>query len=335
MNTIINKTTEYVNAIMREHADLYFPIFDDPYFILNAEDKEIRMIGRALAILHSYERDPSGQILVIGNKNVSEIEESLSEIREFLKDKGFDPELLFSNIKVADVSDAAVFREETKNKDYSLIILENAERYNREEPDTSEKLRAISGLRADRALITAGEDYDPGYEDPEEKEPGQAERGKYEGCGGEIFYNTSYSDYKGLLNAVMDVLGLKPDDAFRKALKNDDVTISMMGDHLFLLNQNGDHNGLLDNLSYTYGDSFESYANGSDIVDRRELFIDYLRTMQRFMLLREGRYLLNNYSIYNGLSITDRNRFMELAGLVSFSNEDKDRIIANYEKYAA
>ena len=256
MNNALNNLVAIVKGIISENNDLYFPIFDDPFYILNTEDKEKRMIGRALSILLSFERNSSKKILIVGNRDISEIEEGLSNIREYLKDKGFDPDLLSDNIEMADVSDTTAFIEKTKDNDYSLVILENAEEYDDVDPDTSEKLKAIRGLRIDRALITAVEDFDPGYEDQEEEEsePGTVQyvRGKYKSCGGDVFYNPAYSDYKGVLNAVMDALGLKPDDAFRKTLRDDDMTIFMTGNHMFLFQESRTFFTTADELRLTH-----------------------------------------------------------------------------------
>ncbi len=335
MNTMINNTIETVKAIISENRDIYFPIFDDSYFIVNTDDQEKRMIFRAVAMLLSYERDRNGKILMIGNKDVSTIEEGLSGIREYLKGKGFDPELISSNIQISDISDINTFREETKNEKYSLIILENAEAYEVDDDvDISERLKAISSLHADRALITAKEDYDPGYEDPEDKDPDQIERGKYEGCGGDVFYNPGYTEYKGVLNAVMDALLLKPDDTFRKTLMDDDQYIRLTGSHMFSLDRGDDISGAFENPGGLYNGAFESYANNSDIFDRKELYVNFLRCAQKYPLIRESRYLLNNYSIYDLPSLTDKDRLMELLSALLFSDDEKDRIIANYEKYA-
>ena len=131
----------------------------------------------------------------------------------------------------------------------------------------------------------------------------------------------------------MDVLGLEKDDPFRKTLLDDDSAIYMTGDQLFSLSQQGDSSRILDNLTETWGDLFENYANNCEISDRKQLFIEFLKWAQQVTIISEGRYLINNYSIYDVLSITNEDRFMEVLGLVGFSDEDRERILANYEKY--
>ena len=335
MDTTISNTIGTIRSIVSENRDLYFPVFDDPLFILNTENEEKRMMARSLAILMSIERDQDGKILIIGNGDISGIEENLSKTNDYLRSRGFDPDTISSNIQISDISDVIAFEEETKGKEYSLIILENAEKYEEEDDaHNPEMLEAIRNLHTYRALLTAKEDYDPGYEYPENRKPGQCERGKYTKCGGDAFFNPTYSDYKWVLNAVMDALGLKEDNIFRKSLMDDDMAIYITGNHLFLIEHNKDTGKLYDNLSDTYGEAFECYANDSDIADRKELFIEFLRTMQKLLLTQEGRYLLNNYSIYGIASITDGGRLCEIIDRISFSSEDKDRMITNYEKYA-
>lgn len=329
---------ETIKRIIFENNDLYFPYFDDHFYILNTENKEKRISGMTLAVLLSYERDPSGSILFIRNGSSEQGAPDHYKIKIYLNSIGFDPLQLTSDITEVDLSDIDSFKKKTEGKNYSLIIVEDIDSY--KDGDDAGKFEAVAALHAKRVLMTAGPDFDPGleeddgFDDYDSSKYEILKRGKYkDSICGEVYYNNRYTKYKGIINAVMDVLGLEKDDPFRKTLLDDDSAIYMTGDQLFSLSQQGDSSRILDNLTETWGDLFENYANNCEISDRKQLFIEFLKWAQQVTIISEGRYLINNYSIYDVLSITNEDRFMEVLGLVGFSDEDRERILANYEKY--
>ena len=306
------KIQDIIRNIIADNPDFYYAYFDDPFFIMNAEDDNKRTAAMALSVLMSLEREPDGSIMLVTNDNREKGLQRLSDIEKELIVRGFDKGHKDTDFFLTDMADMDDFDNRTRDRLFSLVIIEDADSYGTGyEAENSRKINAIRGLRTDRILVTANEDYDPGYEEPEDKVPGQMERGKH----GDVLYNPAYSEYNGFILALMDALGLEEDDVFRNSLKDSEYGIYCTANQLFSL-----------------GNVYGSPENGSDEKKKetRELII----LMQNINLAREGRYLLSNYSHYDCLDITDRNRLMECLACISFSGDDMKRVTANYEKYA-